>query len=379
MNHYSIHRPWQRQQRCSFSGWRPHVLLLALTLSVVGASLLGCSSDTTGPAPLSAGQAYWALWLNYHAVNMATIAPDDTVRLIATPRNVAGAPLVGLDRPTFQAGDSSVAVDSAGLVTAHFITSGQPTFVIASLTAQGVTLADTVLIQVTDTIPQYPLATFSIHPVPGDSAKRALDYFQNGHLWFVWPAIATDAEQNVVCNSTMCPLQISYTSSNPQAAAIDSIGRVFANDTGHVVFTASTWAYGRTFRDSVAFIIGYRLKLQMSIADAASGIATFQGPRSVILGVGATVTFVCAPPSLGFPCTVPVNVVFDDSAVVDTATDNLLGAPPTGAGNIPTFGADAVNAHNDVRARRFPLAGTYRYHSSVLSSETDTLIIKEQQ
>lgn len=376
MSHVGDHRRCQRQQGYPLGVWPRHVLPLVLVLSLLEGSILGCGSDTTGPAPLSANQAYWALQLNYQAVNMATVAPADTVRLIATPLNVAGTPLMGLGSATFQTSDSTVTVDSTGLMTAHFATQGQPTPVSVSLKAQGITLTDTVLVQVSDTIPHHALATFSMQPAPGDSAKRTLDL-----ATFTWPVTATDAARNIICNSIPCPLLVSYTSSNPLVATIDNTGMVTASDTGHVVFTAATWAYGVAKRDSVAFTIGYRLDYLMYVADAGSSFVMFLAPKNIVLGVGATVTFVCAPPRFGprFRCTSPIDVVFDDSAAVDTATDDIFGAPPTGTGNIPAFGADSVNPHNDVRARRFPVAGTYHYHSSVLASDSKAFIIKEQR
>ena len=93
------------------SCWRktPVGLLSALGIAgILGGTLAGCGSDTTGPPPRNATQAYWALRLQYHAVALALTPPYDTVQLTATPVNAAGAPLPGLGPVTYQSGDSLV-------------------------------------------------------------------------------------------------------------------------------------------------------------------------------------------------------------------------------------------------------------------------------
>lgn len=371
--------------------WLRHPLLLLTVGSLLGGGVLGCGGDTTGPAtaPLSSVQAYWALRLNYQALNMATVVPADTVRLIPTPVNADGTPLTDLGQATFTASDSSVTVDATGLVTAHYPTQGSPTAVTATLTAQGVTLRATALIQVTDAIPQHALATFSLQPAPGDSAKRAEDFgSQGGAGQFPWLVTATDVADSTVCDSTHCPLLVFYSSSNPLVATIDSLtGQVTALHPGHVTFRASTWAYGVVRRDSVAFTVGYRLNdtVEMTLA-VILGVLTlgFAAPKHLVLGVGAVVTFCNGS-------TKPVDVVFDHPAAVDSASCELSGTivgPPTGGGNIPAFGGVVqVNAQGDTSAasdpanlacRRFSVPGIYRYHSTLFPSDTFVIEIKPE-
>ena len=87
--------------------------------------LLGCSGsgDTTDPISLSPTQLFWAIRLDKHAVNMALIPPYDTVRLNPQILNAVGNPLTGdTGRVRYSYPDSSVTVDSTGLMTAHYVT-----------------------------------------------------------------------------------------------------------------------------------------------------------------------------------------------------------------------------------------------------------------
>jgi hypothetical protein len=380
--------------------WR--LLLCLLLLSTVG-GVFSCGGDsTTGPPRRSDAQTFWALRLNQRAVQLALVPGANTVQLSATPVNAAGAILSGLGTVHYTTSDSTVTVSPTGLVTAHFVTSlGGTTVVVASLQAQNVTLTDVVRIQVTDTVPQHLLATFSIQPAPNDSAKRSLDFSSRGPggiPGFSWPVRATDAAGTTVCDTTACSLLVSYTSSNPTVATIDTAGAVTTMDTGRTVFTATTLAYGVALRDSVVFRVGYRLNVTVWIVLAAVlGVLTvvFHAPKVLILGVGATITF-CSPNNTGgatSPITslgIPVDVVFDHPEAIDSASTvsasfgQLITVPPSGSGNIAPFACDTdpdrncLGDSNQVRSRRFPVAGTYHYHSSLFPSDTNTILIKKE-
>jgi hypothetical protein len=394
---------------------RCHVLSW-LFVGALSSAALGCAGDTAGPQLQASLQTYWALRLNYHAVNMATVAPVDTVRLIATPVNVAGKPLTGLGAVIYRTLDSAVTVDSTGLVRAHFVTPpGTYATVIASLSdaTLNATHADTVLIQVTDTIPRHHLATLSVQPAPGDSAKRALDYGTlTGALgastaFFRWSVKAVDASGAVICDSTGCPLVIDYRSSDPSVASLnDAHTHLSANRPGHTVLTAATWAYGVEKRDSVVFTIGYKTNMTIPIGlsvQTGSVIAMFGAPKRLVLGVNALVTWECVGKAIfdngggpvlgGVPlCDRPVDVVFDHPAGIDTGSSAFfLGAihvGPNGSGNIPAFGGDSLTTEGDlltavtallqadVRVRHFRMPGTYRYHSTLFPSDTFEIVVQ---
>jgi hypothetical protein len=364
---------------------RPVVLALSL-LSVLGGSALSCSGDTTfGVAPGQQTQAYWVLTLNQHAVNLALTPPSNTVQLVATPRTAAGTPLTGLGPVTYtlMAGDTSVLVSPTGLVTAHAVTSR--TRVLASLTANGYTLQDSVVIQVTPTPLSSPLATFSIHPAANDSAKRSQDFGQ-----FPWPVRAADATGKIVCDTAACPLLVYYTSSNPLIATIDPRGgQVTLLDTGHVTFTATSLVYGVAEADSVVFVSGYQLSYMVGlILTTVLGILTlgYAGPKKLILGVGATVTF-CnshvdanSNPAPG----PPIDIIFDKPDSVKAASLMSQGSvlcPAADSGNILPFGGDTTEGNkncNNAASRSFPVPGVYHWHSTLAPADTFEIDIQEQ-
>lgn len=362
-----------------------------LVRSICGFGLLGvfgCGGDTTGPAALTPAQAYWSLQVNYAAVNMATVAPANRLQLIATPLNADGIPLTGLPAATFATHDTTVSVDSTGVLTGHYATNGISAQVLVSLRAQGVTLVDTVRVQVTDTIPQHPLTTFSMQPGSGDSARRALP--DNAPLlamqaYIPWSVIAVDVARDTICNAAQCALEVYYTASNPAIATIDpQTGVITASDTGHLRLTASTWVYGMAERDSVVLAIGYKLSYLIPITlsnQFGTIIAGFVAPKRLVLGIDATVTFQCVA-NLNHVCNHPVDIVFDNPAPIDTGTFRYFGVipvPPDGSGNIPAFGGDSLNfgtIPSLFRTRRFPVPGIYRYHSTLFPSDTNEIEVK---
>lgn len=374
-----------------------------LVVSTVGGLALGCSGDTTGPTPLSPTQTYWVLRLNYHAVNMATVAPYNTVQLTATPLNTVGDSLPGLGSATYTAADSSVTVSPTGLVTARYTTPG--TFVVATLQnpKRNLTNADTVFIQVTDTVPQHPLATFSIQPPSGDSAKRAIDFNPGGTVF--WPVSAADAVGDIMCTSSVnfyggyqptCALQVYFTSSDPTVASIGRTdGSLTLRRPGHVTFYATTMAYGVTKRDSLPFVIGWPMgavisSLWITPVAGLTPVLSFSPPK-IEVGIGADVRW---PNQFGGPTPGDsVDVVFDDSTAVQPGCGVFFGevqncnslTPPTGGGNIPPFAPDTAARsagdfvtyfHSIIRGRTFPIAGTYTYHSRRYPSATGKIVVR---
>ena len=162
-------------------GYSVALFLIALTGLGGVSSISGCSGDTTGDAAVVApSRQFWSVRLNYRAVNLALVAPYDTVRLVAIPLDASGHAMPDAGAVTFQTKDSTVTVDPTGLATAHYITNSvsSPTYVAASFTVNGKTHSDTAWIQVvSSTATHVPLATFSVQPAVGDSARMAVDYW----------------------------------------------------------------------------------------------------------------------------------------------------------------------------------------------------------
>lgn len=377
---------------------------LLLLLSALGSGALGCSGDTLNglSSRFSPTQTYWALQLNQHAVILALTPPYDTVQLTAVPVNSAGVPLVGLGAVTYKSTDSALTVDSTGLVTAHFVTQGTPRLLIATLqdVHQRITHTDTVAILVTQT--PDTLATFSLQPAPGDSAKRAIDYLDNfiyTQGQYVWAVTAIDAVGDTVCSDALCTIPVYYHSSHPTIATIDHATGIVTNlDTGRVMFTARSLVYGKVKQDSLEFTVGYALNEDVRInyknnSDPNFNRLFFSLPSSqLIMGVGATVSFFNATFQ-------PIDIVFDNPATVDTASAYLGGFPfvsPSGTGNISPFGGSynvfypcgtctsldsgvSLFDPNDYVGRSFPVAGTYHVSSTLSPSLTPfELVIRKE-
>ena len=374
--------------------WRLGRTLFFLSSVVSGA--IGCSTDTAITlSPPPATQAYWALRLNQRAVNMALTEPFDTLQLTAIPLSAAGTPLTGAGPVTFRGSDSTVTVSPSGLITAHYVT--PLTRVIASLQVHGVTLVDTALVQVTRIAPLHPLASFSMQPASGDSAKWTID-----SSTITWSVTAKDIDSTTICsNSVGCPLLVAYTTSDPSIAVnadpINQPGVFVLESVGHVILSAQTWAYGVARRDSVNFTVGLGIGYTTSITSTTLvgggvGVAFSAKPR-LILAVGSIVTFLNKTAN-------PVDVVFDDTTGIDTAsfTDIYTGNinPPTGRGNIAPFGGDTVCDTTiiqpvqacafekfyildpDYSARTFTVPGVYRYHSRLYPSDTFSIDIEKE-
>ncbi|HWZ60365.1 MAG TPA: hypothetical protein VNW46_15405 [Gemmatimonadaceae bacterium] len=327
-------------------------------------ALSGCDKSPTIPAPQTdPAQLYYSLTLNDHAVTLSTVAPYDTITLTASPRSAVGVPLATVGTPTFTSLDlDHVQVDSVtGRV--HAIATGRAIGVVAALAIGGVTHADTVMINVTDTATPPTLTTFSVQPRPGDSTKVSVD---GGGA--ITPR-ALDGSGNPIPG-----IAVYYTSSDPTIAYIDrSAGYFVPVRPGKVRFTATTTVYGVTKRDSVQWTIGHILYGVVTITpevNAQGKIVATYVPDSIVMEVGGRVTF----QNLAGP---PTDVTFDNPA--DAAQDNAMcSALPLwcGTGNVPAFALlpNDSTGNSALRFRTFPVQGTIRYHSTI-SGATGVLVV----
>jgi hypothetical protein len=340
-----------------------------LRLALLALAALGCASDATVSAPPAVDDShmYWALTLDHRAVTLSTAPDYDTIRLTATPRNVAGQPLSDFPAPTYTSLDlEHVQVDADGLV--HAIASGNDLAVVASLTQDNHTHSDTVLINVTeDASPPPALATFSIQPIPGDSAKTSTDVQKS-----------LQARTEDASGTPIVGLAVDYRTSDPTTATIDrSTGVIQPIRPGRVIVVATGTAYGITKGDTLSFTIGYPVTLLLSVAlqQSASGqqVAAFV-PNHLVMGTGGVVL-------IFNPTTVATDITFDDPANVAQA-DEYCGFLPDfcGSGNIEPFASnpDDPSSTSGNRARRFPVPGTYRYHSTIFGTTGAIDIVDER-
>jgi hypothetical protein len=355
--------------------------------AVLAFGLVGCSGDTTGPVGLPPTQAFLTLALNYHAINLALTPPYDTVRLTTTARSAAGTALGESGRVTYQATDSTVTVDSTGLITAHYVTA--QTQIIATRTVQGVTHTDTAVVAVTPSAFPAPLATFSIQPMPDglDSARDAADdggYSLNkgNDNIPLYAAINTgDPATDTVCDVNGCGvngynLAVYYWSSNPAVATIDrSFGYVlFSGIPDTVTFFAETYAYGIVKRDSLPFLITYpyyqNTYLTALPAVGRPGKVLEMMPSTTTVVVGGLLRIFTG--SLGYhPISDSVTFVFDDSTFVPSGpleVDYTSDTPPqvqradfstVRSGRIPIFFSDTNKFVIVLQTTR---VGDFTYH-----------------
>ena len=328
---------------------------------------IGCANDAVvSPQPATdPGQRFWALTLDHHAVTLSTAATFDTIRLTATPRTVTGAALADLPVVTFTSMDQDrVQVDSSGLVRATG--SGIGISVIASLTQGDVTRADTVIINVTSDAPPPVFGGISIQPLEGDSAKNTV------YATTVITARIIDTDGADIPNAA-----VYYTSLDRTTAAIDpSTGVLFPVRPGHVTLVASATVYGVTKADTLLFTIGYPIVAFVSIAPRANAngqIVNVFTPSAITIGPGAIVYFTTASTS-------PTDITFDDPTNVAEDVQDCPFVPSLcGTGNIDAFAADPSDPAASVvgRARRFPVPGTYLYHSTIFGTTGSIVVVND--
>lgn len=152
--------------------WLPQVLY-GLPL------VLGCQGSELAPHPPDIETLFWDLRLDHQAVTLSTTPPYNTLTLTATPRNHASEPLKGLPAPVYTTSNPrSVVVTAEGKIQAG--PQGGLATVTATLTVANVKHADTVYVLVVDNPAPPVLDRVSIHPLPPDSAKRAVSGIRVG-------------------------------------------------------------------------------------------------------------------------------------------------------------------------------------------------------
>jgi plastocyanin len=295
----------------------------------VGALLVGttyCSSDTAVAAHVDPATTYWSLTASDKAV---VLAVGETLQLSATPHYYSGAAIPDLPAPTFTSQDpGKVMVDANGVLHAVDVTGGVQ--VVASLQAQGMTHTDTINVAVTQTAT--PIATFSIHPVPPDSAVVA-----TGSYLFFNPIIR-DADGNDLFG---IPVSIQSTDSS---RITPFFGTWSVLGLGSVSMIATTNAYGVRWKDSVEYRVTYPTFGTVTIDSAISAFK----PAGVKIVAQGTVMWTNASLT-------PASVTFDDPTHVD-------------GGNIVTI------APGESASRTFPTAGTFTYHGSTAALSGKVLV-----
>jgi hypothetical protein len=355
----------------------PHALL---GLSILAACRADGVVNPTNPNV----QQYWALQLDRSAITLALAADYDTLHLTAMPVTPSGAPIEGLPAPTFRSTNvNTVTVDAAGQITALDLTAG--TQVIASLTADGITHADTALVAVT--AEAATVTSFSIQPVPPDSARLAL----RGTLLQTFHALTP-----IVMDVGGVPLSgnpVRYQSLDRRTALVDSYGgTVQGLRLGYVDLVAATTVYGQTFTDTLSFRIGYPGYVKVKVHGPFYAFVPYQTgsliPDSVVIGTGGVVEW----ENTGMLEGTLMDMVFEPAAAatLDSVPEQYVcvnyGIDCGSTGNVAPFGPpinlpDGSNFEdyfrNLSRARRFTQPGVYRYRNTQWNTEGVVVVMDE--
>lgn len=324
-------------------------------------ALAGCGTDAAAPTPVADPAAlYWALTLDRRAITISTVAPYDTIRLAATPYNALGEVITDAPAVSYRSTDPErLQVDSLGLV--HALKTGFGIKVIASLTLGPLTHADTATFNVTDVSSPPVLDSFSIHPVPPDTAV----WFANALSFIDFygpkpvPYVALDDHDVPVPD-----LVVEYRSSDTTIATIDQFGLLLGVRPGIVKISATTTAYGITKADTVPFAItmptGQVVLIQKSTTPGGPPVVF--SPSQVTIAVGGRIIWINATGS-------NADVTFDDPTNV--AEDFMCGC---GSGNIPAFGDTTGVGFALPKYRIFTAPGRYPYHDTITGASGEIVV-----
>jgi hypothetical protein len=333
-------------------------MALTTVALVLGGFTLACSDKADFSQARDAHHFFARLALTPHAVNMATVAPYDTVQLHADALAQDNTPIVG--PVNFTSSDSnSVVVSPTGLLTAKGVTSS--TIIRASFTYDGITRIDSTIVTVTNAVLPSPLQRLVIVVNPGDSAKVSAGSLsgRNKKSFRVAP-IETSGD-------TASSLLFAVWSSDTTTAKVTRSNMTIAITAvkpGRVMLHVSTLAYGVVQYDSLAFVVGWPLSYMARIYSRfATGtrdrIFDFN-PGTFTIGVGGSALWANTTD------TIPIDIVFDqpEAAHALTGTEALYGG--TGTGNVPPFSSkDKFGIVPGIVGRSFNQPGRYPYHSTL--------------
>jgi hypothetical protein len=366
-------------------------MTVSLSLSL-GVSLwsLGCGSDTTGPAG-AVQDGYWALALNHHAITLSLTAPSNQLQLVATPLTMQGDTLSTSNKVQYTSNDSSVIVDSTGLLTARLTRLGVK--VVASLTVandrgQTVTLADTAVVNVNAPPAPMPTVTTLQITTPGDSATFSSVPLMTGFAVNALDASHTpltgDNPYNVFCRSSDRNVvdfgrgMINFFDPSPAAFL-----------PGTTILTCSANIYGVSLTDSIPIRIGPLLVRKITV----DTVPVVLGSPDVVLSATVAKIGIGGIIQWDNRSNRTVDLIFDDSLVPQSvsASERVRGSGilgfncmitarcrlPSPAGNVMLPPATNKNFNNGIGRdfRTFPVAGTYPYHSTTFPAVKGTIVV----
>jgi hypothetical protein len=352
-----------------------------------------CSGDraATPFEPATGDKAaglYWSLTVNHKALTLSTVAPHDTVQLIATPRDANGNPIEGLGPITFTSDDTTkIVVGPTGLVRA--LRPSQESHVVVELSTGNVNHSvDVLIIAVPDSNPPV-LGGVYFQPTPPDSATMGMTGDGGGlsigygrvqatTVKFVAPPVPFDTAGNPIpmllamCEST--DEAVIQTFCNPFVTIIAPLRP------GRAKLIATATAFGVTKADTVDYTVTmppYAVVWLKRVPGTLGTTKIALDAAEVTIRKGGNVVW-------GNLTGAPADIVFDDpSAAAEHGAISCANAGVVdegGSGDIAAFGVQqesttALSADN-CRSRSFAAPGTYTYHSP-LTGVTGKVIVTD--
>ncbi len=296
-------------------------VMLALTLTSTGCSL----SDAGLTAYRPSDQYFAVLALEHHAINLSTTAPYDTLTLHTIRTMGDGSVVPG--EVTYSVNNPAISVTN-GVLKAHSAINSAVLRV--TLTYGTMTRTDSALVSVIGTAPDR-LRAFGLRVPAGDSAKSAANVPKTLPL-------IRESESG----ANLSTLLVSLLSSDTMAVTITREGNsevsITPRQPGRFVLSASTFAYGAVWRDSLVFTVGWPIRFGAPIVEkfTTGSISTELDfvYRNFTIGVGGCVVWTNESRVSG------MDVQFDDPSHVGPPAGSVCTgglANPEVGGNIASF------------------------------------------
>lgn len=285
----------------------------AVAASVTFLFVAACRAPSLADITIPVGDienAYWRLTFEYGAINLAMIAPYDTLQLVVVPRNAAGVPLSNIsEKATFQVLDiRRLNVDSSGLLRALGV--GNHLKIVGKMTIGNVTHFDTTVVNVVADVPTEAFARLSIQPIPPDSAKWSSN-IQGGKALVPQFIDRNHLPLKATTGAYISGLVVKYwTADNSRISITDPyVGWLDVGRSGSATIYAETFAFGVASRDSVLYTIGWPSDRIVWLREKR-GI-TWLDPVEVTVRVGGFVFWFTPQTNNN-----TVTIIFDDSTKV---------------------------------------------------------------
>lgn len=291
---------------------RTAVLMATAVCAAIG---IGCKDTAPVSTGVDASQAFWQLSTNIEAL---TLDSGQTQQIVAVSLNYRGDTLTTLPAPAYQSLDTSkVTVTPDGLITA-IKPSTSSVLVIASLTVDGVTNADTTTVLVSRG--SHTFGSLSLRAKVPDSTQ--VGYGASKSL----SVAATDGG-----GATLTGLAVKYQSLDPIIATVRGT-QVYATTKGVARIVATSTSYGVTHADTTHIVVTNPMTQTYTFNSptaVTAGSAPLVSSGYGLIGAGGTVTWT----NLGI--TPSTSVTFLDGA--DSLALPVTGALNAAGGNITTL------------------------------------------